>query len=158
MTLDAVAGAAGVTLQTVLRRFGSKDGLFARVVEDGRARIQGQRRLATPGDVEGAIANLVAHYEAWGGTVLRLLSQEARVPAVRAVTEEGRRYHREWNERVFGPLIAARRPDERRIVRAQLVAITDLMTWKLLRHDLALGRGAVERALVDLVHRLEGSL
>jgi hypothetical protein len=43
----------------------------------------------------------VDHYEEWGGSVLRLLAQEERVPAFRSVTDAGWVQHYEWMERVF---------------------------------------------------------
>src|SRR3990170_4125221 len=58
-SLQAVAGRAGVSLKTVMRRFGSKDGLVAAC---GRA---ADRELASravaPGDVRGVARVLAAH-------------------------------------------------------------------------------------------------
>ena len=46
-----------------------------------------------------------AHYEAHGVAILRMLSQEDRVPAVRNLMDAGRDYHRKWVERTFKPLL-----------------------------------------------------
>jgi hypothetical protein len=41
---------------------------------------------------------------------------------------------------------------ERRL--AQLVAVTDIYAWKVLRRDLGLDRDAVEASVRDLAHRI----
>src|SRR5262252_6117689 len=63
IALEAVAARAGVTLQTLLRRFGSKSGLVAAAAADAIARIESQRGEAPVGDARGAVANLFDHYE-----------------------------------------------------------------------------------------------
>jgi AcrR family transcriptional regulator len=61
VTLDAVAARAGVTLQTLLRRFGSKSGLLAAAAADGMARVKAQRIPVPVGNVRAAVANLFDH-------------------------------------------------------------------------------------------------
>jgi AcrR family transcriptional regulator len=151
--LDDIARGAGVTVQTILRRFGSKEGLVAAAAELGRRRVREERDRAPIGDPAGAIGNLVDHYEAWGDRVLLLLSQEERVPALRRVTDAGRALHRRWVDRTFSPLLPGAGGAQR---RAQLIAVTDVYLWKLLRRDQRLSRAATERALLDLVQRLLG--
>ena len=107
VTLEDVAERAGVTVRTVIRRFGSKERLFEAAAEEGKRQVLRQRYQAPIGDIEGAVKNLVEHYEEWGDSALRLLAQEERVPAFRAVTEAGRASHYEWVERTFAPLLAA---------------------------------------------------
>jgi AcrR family transcriptional regulator len=70
-SLGAVATDAGVTKQTLLRHFGSKDGLlehaFARAYDEVR-----DQRWDVPGDdVEHAVDNLLDHYEAAGDRALK---------------------------------------------------------------------------------------
>jgi AcrR family transcriptional regulator len=156
VALDAIAARAGVTVQTVLRRFGSKEDLLAAVAEWRSARIRAKRDLTKVGDLTGAIANLVADYERWGTEVLHFLAQEDRIPAIREVTQRGRTYHHAWVRRVFAPWLRRLAPEqqERRII--QLIAATDLYTWKILRRDLNLGREEVEEALRDLAGRIMG--
>lgn len=152
-TLDAVAREAGVTVQTLLRRHGSKEGLQRAVVSDARERVRDARWAAPVGDVAGAVVNLLDHYEAWGGTSLRLLALEAVSPVAAEAVRDGRALHRGWVEHVFGPRLG---PDpavrERRLL--QLVAVTDVYVWKLLRLDLGRSRPEVEATLVDLVDHL----
>lgn len=156
ISLEAVAERAGVTVQTVLRRFGSKDRLIDAATEVARGRVIRQRGEAPVGDVAGAVENLVDHYEEWGDSTLRLLAQEDRVPAFRRATDAGRSMHREWVERTFAPLLDGRSGEARERLLAELVAICDVYFWKILRRDLGLGRGQTETALVETIFALKG--
>jgi AcrR family transcriptional regulator len=163
VTLPAIAAAAEVTVQTVLRHMGSRDGCIAAVAERVGARIDAQRGGTEPGDVDAAIAALIAHYEAEGRLVLNLLAQEASGEAVpREAAEAGRAYHRAWVVRCFGPWPhaagsdgddpQAADPQEGDAQRIDaLVAATDLYVWKLLRLDLGRSREATEAVVARLV-------
>jgi hypothetical protein len=115
-----------------------------------------QRDQAPVGDIEGAVKNLVDHYEEWGDGVLRLLAQEERVPAFRSVTDAGRALHYQWVERTFAPLLAERTSKARRRLLAELIAICDVYFWKLLRRDLGLSREQTELAMRETILALKG--
>jgi AcrR family transcriptional regulator len=153
-TLDDVATRADVTVQTVLRRFGSKEGLIVAAGEEVRERIWAQRGEAPVGDIPGAVGNLVEHYEEWGDNTLRMLAQEERYPAIRPYTDAGRAGHREWVERVFAPFLATRTGQDRERLVVELVAVCDLYVWKILRRDQGLGREQTELALVEMLTAL----
>jgi hypothetical protein len=111
-----------------------------------------RQREATPvGDVAGAVANVVEHYERWGRNRLRLLSQEDRIDLVAEHVRGGRAYHVTWVEQTFAPQLAGLRGPARKRRVAALVAATDVYTWKLLRLDLGLSRVETERTLVELI-------
>ena len=156
ITLVEVAARAGVTLQTVLRRFGTKEGLLAAAAEEGRTRILAQRGEAPAGDPAGAVRNLFDHYEEFAPIVLRLLEQETQLPQIAALTRAGRRTHAAWVERVFAPWLLRRRGQLRRSLRAQLIALGDVCFWKILRRDLGLSRREAERALLELIQAALG--
>jgi AcrR family transcriptional regulator len=156
ISLDDVAKRAGVTVQTVLRRFGSKDGLIEAASEAARERVISQRDEAPVGDIAGAVKNLVDHYEEWGESSLRLLAQEDRVPAFRKATDAGRTLHYEWVGRTFAPLLVERSGEARERLLAELVAVCDVYFWKVLRLDLGLGREQTELALREMVFALKG--
>lgn len=140
--LDDVAADAETTVQTVIRRFGGKDGLFDALVEREAPRVEADR-AAPVGDAAAAIAILVDHYEKDGDWVLRFLAQEERVPRLAAVVAQGRASHRAWCARCFGV-------DEPRRLDAH-VAATDLTVWKLLRRDLGRSRDDVVGTMRALV-------
>jgi AcrR family transcriptional regulator len=151
VSLDEVARRAGVAVQTVIRRFGGRDALFVAAAEREAERVRRRRDLAPVGDRRGAVRVLLEHYEAMGDRVLRLLAEEERVPALRAAVETGRVYHREWCARVFADALEGRVGVERSRRLAQLVAICDVYTWKLLRRDAGLSRRQTELALIELL-------
>lgn len=151
LTLAAVAERAGVSVQTVVRRFGDKDGLVAAAAARESATIHEQRDAAVPGDLDGIVDTLVAHYDAQGRLALRLLADEASAPAVAALTRAGRAYHRDWCRRVFEPWLTATTGVDRRRLLAQLVATCDVHTWQLLHLQEGLSRAQTRRALRELL-------
>jgi AcrR family transcriptional regulator len=154
VTLDAIAADAGVTVQTVIRRFGSKDDLVRAIVQTLQPTVASQRGEAPVGDVPGAVTNLVDHYEEWGDEVMHLLRQEQRVPAFGELTTQGKRFHAEWVRGVFAPWLSQREGAARARLHAQLVALCDVYTWYLLRRQRGLSRRQTELALVELLEGL----
>lgn len=153
ITLEDVAGRAGVTVQTVLRHFGTRDRLVAAAAEQATSEVVAQRSAAPIGDVDGAVENLLDHYEEWGRSALRLLAQEERVPQLRSVADGGRAAHYAWVERTFGPFLAAASDP---LLRPKLIALTDVFTWKLLRLDLNLDRAETASALASMIRAVVG--
>ncbi len=155
LPLGEVASRAGVTVQTVIRRFGGRDGLFAAALQRESGRVAAQRE-AQPGDLAGVVRVLLEHYEEAGDRILTLLAVEDRNPVARQVTEPGRQNHRAWCEQVFEPALRGLGDAVRERRLAQLVALTDVQTWKLLRRDAGLPRGQVALALHELLEPLMG--
>lgn len=151
VSLEEIARRAGVTVQTVIRRFGGRDGVFAAAGARESERIRRQRDSASVGDVAGAVRTLMVHYEELGDRVLKLLAEERAVPALEQVAADGRRLHRRWCERTFAPALTGRSGVERARRLAQLVAVCDVYTWKLLRRDAALSLRQTELAVIELL-------
>ena len=86
-TLQTIARRAGVSVQTVIRRFGGREGVRAAAISRSVARVGAQRAEARPGDVAGAVAVIVEHYEQVGDGVLRMLAEEDRSPALRKIVD-----------------------------------------------------------------------
>lgn len=144
ISLDDVAAEAGVSVQTVLRQFGSRGGLLEATRTHVQEAVTAERQ-APVGDVDVAVSVIVAHYEARGPAVLLLLAQEAEDPLVRTITDDGRHMHRQWVEQVFAPF----RPSPAAL--DLLVVATDVYTWKLLRLDRGLSRTETEQRMGTLV-------
>ena len=158
VSLEEVARRADVSVQTVIRRFGGRDGLMAAAGEREAERVVEQREQAPVGDAAGAVRILVDHYEAMGDRVVKMLAEEERVPVLRELADRGRELHRRWCARVFAPALRGRSGVERERRLAQLVAICDVYNWKLLRRDGGLSRRQTELAMVELLEPiLEGS-
>ena len=86
-----------------------------------------------------------------------MLAAEERIPAVHAMAEFGRAWHRGWAERTFAPLLAGLRgaARERRLVA--LIVATDLLVWKLLRREMGLDRATAERIVIEMVTAVKGA-
>lgn len=156
VTLRGVAAEAGVALQTVSNHFASKELLFAAAIDEWGDRIASSRFAVDPGDVAAALQVLVEDYERTGETTLRLLALEDRVPAVRPPLTRGRQGHEDWVERVFPDALRGLRGGARRRRRAQLVVVTDVYTWRLLRRDKGFSPQETCRAMTELVLALHG--
>ncbi len=153
LPLDEVAKRAGCSERTVIRHFGSKEGLLVAAMADAEQGVVDSRG-ARRGDVAGSIQGLVGHYEEDGDLVLRWLSLADRYPLVRQVTESGQRLHEDWVEAVFAPDLEALSRGERRLRKAVLASLTDVHIWALLRRRQGLGRQATEAAILDLVEHV----
>ena len=149
ISLDAVARRAEVSVQTVLRQFGSRAGLIEATAEHA-TRLVVEERQAPPGDVAQAVRVLVDHYELRGDATVLMLAQETTDATVASIVGKGRDYHRAWVAEVFSPLVAALSDDAREATLDLLVVATDVYTWKLLRRDRGLGRAVTEERLTRL--------
>jgi AcrR family transcriptional regulator len=139
--LEDVASAAGVTVQTVIRRFGGKDGLLEAAAERIGENVQLQRYVV-PGDALGAVSAVIADYEATGDLIIRMLAQEDRYPAMRRLADLGRAGHRAWVEAAFAPWLDTAVGDARRRMLDAIVVALDVYQWKLIRRDM--GRPTAE--------------
>jgi AcrR family transcriptional regulator len=155
--LADIAADAGVTVQTLHSRFGTKEDLFVAAWR-WFVRPQGARRdRVAVGDFRAGIRALYDDYEQDGDAVLRLMAQEDRIPAVREMIDTGRAYHRAWVARVFGPLLDGLGSAARERRHTELIVATDLLVWKLLRRDMGLGRRQAERIVAEMVTALKGA-
>ncbi len=145
-----IAERAEVSVQTILRHFGSRDGLFDAVANFARREIA-EERVAPIGDVNAAVRVLFDHYERRGDAVLRFLGQESFDERILQVTARGRSVHRDWVERVFAPQLTAHPAGERAALTDLLVVATDVYTWKLLRRDRALGLQSARARVRQLI-------
>jgi AcrR family transcriptional regulator len=121
VTLDTIAERAGVSVQTVLRQFGSRDGLFAEAMDAAMVDAEDERRT------------------------LLMLAQEGHDDVARKATDRGKAMHRDWVREAFAPVT-----DDEALLDLLVVA-TDVYTWKLLRIDRGHSRAVTERRLHDLV-------
>lgn len=154
ITLTEIAKRAGVSVQTVLRHFESKEGLFMASMLHVGGKMAQDRNLVPGGDVEGIVDDLVDHYENYGNRLLRMLAQEEREPALRQLADLGRIFHLEWCKQAFAPGLAGLRGGKRERRLAQFVTCTDIYTWKLLRRDRGLSPKETKLAMRELIEPL----
>jgi AcrR family transcriptional regulator len=153
VTLRGVAREAGVALQTVVNHFGAKEDLFMACVERLGREIE-ERRAAQPGDIAGAVRALVDDYEITGDGTIRALPLEERIPALAAGLRQGRENHEAWVQVTFPAALRGLRGAARQRRVAQLVAVTDVYTWKLLRRDRGFTADQTATTMQELVERL----
>jgi AcrR family transcriptional regulator len=152
VSIESVAQAAGVSRQTVIRQFGTKDELAFAVV-DWQKPQEEAFRAAEPGDIETAIARLVDRYEVMGDANVRILELEGRFPAFDYLLDVSRAGHRAWIERTLLPGPSSGDRDQAVL---SLYAATDVTVWKLLRRDLKQSRSVTESVILRLVRAVLG--
>lgn len=153
VVLADIASDAEVTEQTVIRRFGNKEKLFAALAKQETERVERERvpHGNEHAGIEQAISTLIDHYENDGRVMLNILKQEGRSPTLAELTQRGRELHEKWVctycQDVLGDPTSPARPQ--RIAAA--VAVSDLYIWKLLRLDRGMSRAAVEQVMLGLL-------
>jgi AcrR family transcriptional regulator len=150
LTLDEIASASGVTVRTILRRFGTRDGLLEAAFLALRDEIESHRPPVKPGDIDGALETMFGHYELDGDLNVRALEQEHEYRLVHEALEHGRAYHRQWLENIFGPHLEHLKPEARNQRILELYAATDVYLWKLLRRDLGQSAAATAHTISNL--------
>src|SRR3954453_10669978 len=131
ITLADVAERAGVGLQTLIRRVQTKDGLVRACNAYTAERIGAARGEPDCSDPDAVADRLFAQYETWGRVIQRTLQQEESSPGLAEQAQGGRRAHAAWVDAAFAEPIAA----NGRQLRAQLIALTGVKLWLVLRHD-----------------------
>jgi AcrR family transcriptional regulator len=153
VSLAGLATRAGVTKQTLLRHFGSKEGLLLQALVRSAAQVLDERWNAPVGDVDGAIENLLEHYEAWGGRARRLGAWQDAPSVLAKLSRAGRQVHYQWIEFVFAPQLGGLEEPGSSRLRAELIVVCDVQTWWILAHDLELGRAEVKTILTGMAER-----
>ena len=141
ITFAAIAERADVGTQTIIRRFGTKDGVARAVTAWLTPQIDAARDVpvgAPPTDVAAALER---HYERWGASADRTLRQQDASPALAQAAAGGRRAHREWVERVF--------PEASPDTIGRLIGICGVELWLVLRRELS--ASATRDAVRDLI-------
>jgi AcrR family transcriptional regulator len=155
ISLDDVAARAGVSVQTVLRHYGSRSGLIEGAREYAVERVD-RERSAPVGDLDRALRVLLDHYEKRGPMALLLLAQEDEDPLIADIAANGKAMHRSWVATVFAPHLPADGKGEEALLDLLVVA-TDVYTWKLLRLDRGLSRARTQERMSTLVRAVLGS-
>jgi len=150
VSLADIASDAGVSVQTLLRQFGSRDALVDAGIELALGEVT-EERHAPRDDLPRAMSVLLDHYESRGDSAILMLGQEPTDPQAARITDQGRAMHRAWVEDVFTPQLGDLTGSEREEMIDMLVIATDAYTWKILRRDRGLSRKVVERRMLRLV-------
>jgi AcrR family transcriptional regulator len=150
VTLNRIAESAGVSHQTLLNHFGSKEGLFTAFGEEHHLEIQALRSRVSPGDPRSLVSALMEQYEQFGDVNVRWEILEERSNLFAEGMSEARRGHIAWLEGLFAESLDVPARERRRRV-ALLCVATDVKTWKLLRRHLGHGRQATAALMLEMV-------
>jgi AcrR family transcriptional regulator len=151
ITLHMVAQNAGVTVMTILRKFGSKEGLFEAAIRTDTAGIQDVRKESQAGNINQAISILMKEYEYAGQAVIRTLAVENDLPVAAKILKKGRELHKEWCQRIFAQYLPESNDKEYQIMLGTFYAATDIYKWKLLRIDLGYSKEETEKIFIKTV-------
>lgn len=136
LTLDKVAHRSGVTVRTILRKFGSKEGLLKAFIENDGDRFTRKRMQVIQGDLPGILDALLEEYEHMGDALIRTLTIEYDFPSTQEILKKARMIHREWCATVFSPYLPPSSSESYDTVLSAFIAVTEFYLWKLLRRDL----------------------
>lgn len=156
VSLQDVAQAAGVSLQTVIRVKRSKEELFLTAAERITSEIVAKLPSPSSGDPKVTLEFLMDAYEIWGDHAMRLLIQEDRIPAIRASADRNRNVQQIWIETLFAEQLAELPPATRRRRVAALLAVAGVRAWHVLRRVHGLSKRQTTLAVWELVAGLMG--
>jgi AcrR family transcriptional regulator len=151
ITLEDIARKSGVTVRTLLRRFGSRDGLLEAAFQVLSKKFERDRPPTPPGDVDAAISSLVQQYEENGDLNIKGLEQEHELPLLHRMMEYGRSSHRAWIAGTFAPQLAHLEEVVREQRITELYGATDVYLWKVFRRDMRLSVAQTAEAFRHLV-------
>jgi AcrR family transcriptional regulator len=151
--LAEIAAEAGVTVQTVLRIFGSRRQLLDAVAEVAVADVAAEFTGVAAGDISAIVHAYFEHYEKVGDLVVRNIADESN-PEIHEFVERGRAAHRSGIETNFSAQLAPWRADQRRSRVDALVCSLDVYVWKLLRRDLGRARPDAEHTVRTMIHSI----
>lgn len=151
MRLEEIARDAGVTVQTVIRRFTGKSALVCAMVVRESERIAATRSSSPATDLRVVVAELAAHYERYGRLIAKMYAEAPAIEGLSDIAQHARSAHTAWCAHVLASLAPERADDPLRL--AHLVVALDATTWRILRVDQGLSiddTAAVTRALATV--------
>ena len=152
VTIADVARRSGVSSQTVVNHFGSKEQLYlAGVAERVGPGIEAVRAKAVPGDLDSIVETACEDYETTGDGTVRLMAVAARSDELAVVVEHGSASHHAWIEHCFAPWLDKLPLADRRHKHILISAILDVTTWHTLRRREGLSIAKTGQALRDIL-------
>jgi AcrR family transcriptional regulator len=154
ITLQDIAVKANVTVQTVLRHFGSRDDLVHLAIAEMDLGIGERIVPAQQGNLQAITTGMTDFYEAYGLNILRAIAQEDRYPQLNQLLTRSRRLHREWVLASFDVYLRALSPNNRQQLTDQLYSLTEVYFWRMYRIDLGKTREILENTWVRMLRSL----
>lgn len=136
LTLARVAERSGVTARTILRKFGSREGLLKACLENEGGRFTRDRMKVTPGNLPEILDALLDEYELMSEANIRALTVEYEFPFTQEMLKKARNIHRDWCRMVFEPFLPDEASSSFETRLSAFIVATEFYLWKLLRKDL----------------------
>ena len=154
ITLEYIARQAHVTVQTILRHFGSRDMLVSVAIAE--LDLGNDQRVVPEqqGNLQTITTALADFYEVYGINILRAIAQEDRFPQLNLLLTRSRRMHREWVQHSFDVYLRALSSQNRRQLEDQLYSLTEVYFWRIYRIDLGKSREILENTWVRMLRSL----
>lgn len=154
ITLEMVSGEAGVTTRTIMRKFGSKEGLLAESLTVLAAEIESSRKETKASDIDAVLQALLSNYETMGEAAIRTISLEPELEIARQIGQKGRELHRNWCIQMFSSYLPDPNTPEFEIQLNSFIAATEIYLWKLMRKDLKLSKEQTFEIFKNMINGL----
>lgn len=154
ITLEDVARQANVTVQTLLRHFGTRDALVNLAISEIDLGIQMRKVPPQQGNLQTITSAVTEFYEVYGLYLLRAIALEDRFPQLNLLLTRSRRMHREWVQHSFDVYLRALSPQNRQQLEDQLYSLTEVYFWRVYRIDLGKSREILENTWVRMLRSL----
>lgn len=134
VSLRAIADKAGVSQQTVIRLFDSKDNLLATAASETVDELFVNRKCPQDAsEVEPLIRNYLKITEQISAQSIVFFQVSERFESLRPVIKRGRQCQREWIEQVFRFYLPDREDKRHSLFVAQLFSALSFYSWYSLR-------------------------
>ena len=140
ITLEMIAERSGVSTRTLLRKYGSRDGLIRACILHDASSNRRTRLIGRAGDIRDLLHYLLEEYEEMGDAVMRTVYAAGQHEIAGVILENGRSVHRKWCEDSFAPYLKDCNGEEYETRLLAFIAATEIYLWKLLRRDLGKSR------------------
>ncbi|GEM_PF-2618953 len=157
VNLELAAKTAGVSVPTIVRKFESKDGLYAAAFARARLLYKPERERS-PADTDVAaflVRAQLSIYERWGHALIYLRTRERQWPTVHEELEKGRIERRRWLKVILAEILDTKMLSNDLV--DQVFALTDVHFWAVFRLDMGSGKkrtqAAMEHALRTFLSR-----
>ncbi len=154
LTLLDISQRAGVTVQTLLRHFDSRELLILTAVDEIDLGGSQCEVVSHQGNLQSIIKALTDYYEIYGLWILRAIAQEDRFSQLNNAITRFRLQHREWVQLSFEVYLRALSPQSRQLLEDQLYSLTEVYLWRIYRIDLGKSREILENTWIRMLRSL----
>ena len=142
LTTQNIAVAAGVSVQSLYRHFGSLEKLITCALDEVQLIDAPFPTVPQQLSLADILDGLAAYYESHGPFIRKLKSQADRQPQLAVQWQQLQIRHREWVQANFEIFLQSLYPGQRQGLADQITCLTSIDFWAVYR--LELGRSQVE--------------